>query len=157
MAGLEPAIQSGWAGRARPWRVMWRAIVVLVGFAILAIAAWVLMVADMGECDLTTRAALPSPDRSKHAVMFDVDCGATTGFNTQVAIVPANIAFDHKATPAVLVMDGRWSLPIHWIDDRTLHIRIPKDERYYEKLTSAGGVTIVFEVETTPTSLHGRP
>lgn len=128
---------------------MWRKFAAwgLAVFAVLAGFAWIVMssIDDMFACPVTQYAALPSPDRSKQAVMFDVDCGATTGFNTQVAIAPANIAFDWEATPAFLVMDGRWSLPIHWIDDRTLHIRIPKDQKYYKKLTAAGDVTIVYE------------
>ena len=88
--------------------------------------------------------------------MFDVDCGATRSFNTQVAIAPVNVAFDRETTPPVLVLDGKWSLPIHWLDDRTLHIRIPKEERYYRKLTSVDDVTIVYE-EDSVLFLHGRP
>ena len=121
---------------------MRRGIVILVGAAILAIALWFLTIDRMFECEVTHHAALPSPDRSKQAVMFDVDCGVTTGFNTQVAITPMNAVFDREVTPAVLIMDGRWSLPIRWIDDMTLHIRIPAEERTYRKLTTTDDVTI---------------
>lgn len=132
---------------------MRRGIVILVGAAILAIALWFLTIDRMFECEVTHHAALPSPDRSKQAVVFDVDCGATTGFNTQVAIKPTDAEFDRGVTPAILIMDGRWSLPIRWADDQTLYIRIPKDERYYRKLTSAGGVLVTYEDEESVTRL----
>lgn len=123
---------------------MWRAILTLVGAAVLVGLAWV-VVDRMMECGVTQHASLTSPGGSKQAVLFDVDCGATTGFNTQVAIAPMNTAFDREETLPVLVMNGRWSLPIRWIDDRTLHIRIPKDARFYKKLTSAGDVLVTYQ------------
>ncbi len=122
---------------------------ILVGITGLAIALWFLMIDSIMECEVTQHATLPSPDRSKHVVMFDVDCGATTGFNTQVAIAPAVGEFDRDVTPPVLVMDGRWSLPVRWIDDRTLLIRIPKNERYYKNLTAAGDVTIEYKEDVS--------
>ncbi len=82
--------------------------------------------------------------------MFDVDCGATTGFNTQVAIGSRNVEFDRETIPPVLVLDGKWSLPVRWIDDRTLHIRIPKEARIYSKLTSTGDVTTLYEEDVSP-------
>ncbi|MFO0991355.1 MAG: hypothetical protein U1E67_05435 [Hyphomicrobiales bacterium] len=105
---------------------------------------------DMLTCPVTLYAALPSPDRSKQVVLFDVDCGATTGFNTQVAIAPVDVTFDREVTPAVLIMDGRWSLPIRWIDERTLRVRIPEGVRIYRRLTSTGDVTILYEEDASP-------
>jgi hypothetical protein len=121
-------------------------IVALLGFA------WIVLnsIDDMFKCDVTQHASLPSPDGSKQAVIFDVDCGATTGFNTQVSIAPSNVAFDSKAAPPILVLDGRWSLPIRWIDDRALHIRIPEGERIYRKLTSTDDVTVKYAEDQLP-------
>jgi hypothetical protein len=122
---------------------------ILVGAVVLAIA-WFLLIDSISECDVAQHASLPSPDGSKQAVMFDVDCGATTGFNTQVAIGSRNVEFDRETIPPVLVLDGKWSLPVRWIDDRTLHIRIPKEARIYSKLTSTGDVTTLYEEDVSP-------
>jgi hypothetical protein len=115
-------------------------IVALLGFA------WIVLnsIDDMFKCDVTQHASLPSPDGSKQAIIFDVDCGVTTGFNTHVSVSPSNAAFDRDVTPPVLVLDGKWSLPIRWIDDRTLHIGIPKEARTHGKLTSTGDVTVKY-------------
>jgi len=129
---------------------MSRVGLILLGVTGLAIAAWFLTTDSIMECEVTQHATLPSPDGGKQAVLFDVDCGATTGFNTQVAISPSDVAFDREATPPVLVMDGRWSLPVRWIDDRTLHIRIPGGERVYRKLTSAGDVSVEYKEDASP-------
>lgn len=132
---------------------MRRFVVIIVGVATLAIVTWFFMVDSMFECEVTQHAALPSPDRSKQAVMFDVDCGATTGFNTQVAISPGGVEFDREATPPVLVMAGKWSLPIRWADDRSVLIRVPKDARFYKKLTSGGDVLVIYQDEENATRL----
>jgi len=44
--------------------------------------------ADM--CATTVIDQLPSPSGKLKAVVFQIDCGATTGFNSHVSIVPAD-------------------------------------------------------------------
>src|SRR5713226_3366552 len=55
---------------------------------------------------------IPSPDGKLKAVVFERDCGATTGFSTQVSILPAGdkllndrgnlfVADDHGTAPSV--------------------------------------------------------
>jgi hypothetical protein len=80
-----------------------------------------------GGCNLCRNeivAEIPSPKGDKRAVVFQRDCGATTGFSTQVSILSRGIrlrdeggnAFvaddDHGAVPHmgnVMAIDVRWT------------------------------------------------
>lgn len=60
----------------------------ILGVTVLA-AATSLAACDSACANRVLR-ELPSPDGSRRAVIFDRDCGATTGFSTQVSVVGAD-------------------------------------------------------------------
>ena len=75
---------------------------------------WILLVTvvTVGGCALALEALLPddfcstqvfaqtaAPDGKRRAVIYETDCGATTGFSRQVAILPADEDFDVKSPP----------------------------------------------------------
>lgn len=74
----------------------------------------------------------PSPDQRREAVVFQRDCGATTGFSTQVSLVQrggrvptgaGNILVattDHGAAPAG--KGGGPEVRVRWIDSTTLKL-----------------------------------
>jgi hypothetical protein len=64
--------------------VAWLAATCLVVVAALVGAAW-LMFGD--PCGNDVLAEMPSPDKRYRVVVFQRDCGATTGFSTQLSLL----------------------------------------------------------------------
>lgn len=72
------------------------------------------------ECETDVRLRVASPDGRREAVVFGRECGATTGFNTQVAIVPVGEVPDGAGN--VLVLDDIVQLHVRWTSDRALSV-----------------------------------
>jgi len=91
-------------------------------------------------CENSVLQDIPSPDGRRHAVIFERSCGATTGFSTQVSVVPSvrdargpgnvfTADTDHGKAPS-----GPGGGPIvaaRWIDRRTLEIRYDSEARVF--------------------------
>lgn len=71
----------------------------LVAVAVLAAVAG----CDVG-CDDEVVSTVASPSHTTSAVVFNRNCGATTGFNTQVSIVQAGAS--PSGAGNVLILDG---------------------------------------------------
>ena len=94
-----------------------------------------------------------SPDGLHSAVLFQRDCGATTGFSTQVSVmakesVPSSggNAFsaddDHGAAAA-----GEWGGPwaeLRWIDAGHLLVRYADKSRVFKQDREVDGVKVTF-------------
>ncbi|HEX8850515.1 MAG TPA: hypothetical protein VF761_13370 [Gemmatimonadaceae bacterium] len=94
------------------------------------------------DCRNTILRDLPSPDGRRHAVVFTRDCGATTGFSTQVSILPGtrepsgggNVFTsdtDHDAAPAGA--GGGPAVVVRWLDGRTVEIRYHPKARVFTR------------------------
>jgi hypothetical protein len=107
---------------------------------------------------------LPSPDGELEAVLYERDCGATTGFSTQVSVVPKGDAVgagnvlvadcDHGTAPG-----ASWGGPpaaIEWAGDRRLLVRYHAKSRVFKtaKELQVGGwfrhATVTIEFEAVP-------
>ena len=120
--------------------------------AVLLFAALVGGCSDVCRNTLVSRADSPSGKYS--AVMFQRDCGATTGFSTQVSVFQsdqqpsgAGNAFraddDHGAAEA-----GRWGGPwaeLRWLAPDHLLIRYAAKSRIFKQVDSVGDVKISYE------------
>lgn len=95
-----------------------------------------------GGCANTILRDLPSPDGRRHAVVFERDCGATTGFSTQISILPraripsggGNVFTadtDHDAAPAG--PGGGPAVAVRWLDRRTVEIRYHPKARVFTR------------------------
>jgi len=109
-------------------------LVTAVAVAACSIGGFIAVFA-LGDSSMCANEALveaASPSTKLKAIVFQRDCGATTGFSTQVAVVPANESLpnepgnvfvadtNHGAAPS-----GRGGGPevvVHWLSDGTLHI-----------------------------------
>ena len=98
---------------------------------------------------------LPSPDGEHDAVMFQRDCGATTGFSTQVSILEAGEPLqgggntfraddDHGAARAGS-WGGSWAV-MKWLASDSLLVRYATKSRLFEQDTSVAGVLVTYEV-----------
>jgi len=87
-----------------------------------------------------------SPDAKLEAVVFQRDCGATTGFSTQISIVAKGTSLangggnlyvadtDHGKAPA-----ANWGGPqvdVVWTDNRTVKVVTHPDARVFHKKTA---------------------
>ena len=98
----------------------------------------------ISSCDNEVVSTIASPSGVTNAVIFGRNCGATTGFNTQVSIVDAD-----GGTPRdggnVLIVDQKVPLKISWDSDSELLIAGSGKTRVFKQETSVNGVRIRYE------------
>jgi hypothetical protein len=75
-----------------------------------------------------------SPDSAYRAVVFQRDCGETTGFSTEVSLLPAGQALSDKASGNVLDLDGADGalLKIDWTGARAVTITYFEDVAVFD-------------------------
>ncbi len=133
------------------------ALVVLVGGALLLIAGW----GDGlgGGCGNTVVKTARSPDGQLDVVLFERSCGATTGFSTQISIVPAGDLPDGGGNVFVTDDDsgaddrGEWGgvwADVFWLSDRRLHIDHAPSAGVLKSSPRFGDVTITYGVGWAP-------
>jgi hypothetical protein len=62
--------------------LLFAACAVTIGGALYAVS-------NFDPCETVVHNSISSPDGSKSIVVFEKECGATVGFNTQASIAPA--------------------------------------------------------------------
>jgi len=114
--------------------------------------------ADGCRTDLVSR--IGSPGGTHSAVLFQRDCGATTGFSTQISVLPAGgepadggnvFRADTGHDPAVRT--GAWGGPwaeMRWLAPRHLLIRYTAGTRLFARASEANGIRISYETVTAP-------
>ena len=109
--------------------------------------------ADM--CATTVIDQFPSPSGKLKAVVFQIDCGATTDFNSHVSIVPADadtskkdslpqsfFAADGNRGKAPSGKGGGPEVRLSWKNDRQLEIQHHDHVRLIRGESKSNGVTI---------------
>ena len=112
-----------------------------------------------GGCANERLADRPSPDGRWHAVVFQRACGATTGFSTQVSVLPAGDSLrneggnaftddaDHGAAPAG--PGGGPPVSALWIAPDTLEVRYHPRSRVFTREASVGAVAIRYATDSS--------
>lgn len=108
-------------------------------------------------CNDKSVTELKSPDSTYVATLFQRDCGATTGFSTQISILKAEeslsgggntfVADDNHGAAA----DGRWGGPLatmRWTGTRKLAIHYAAGSRLFLRRAEVSGVAISYSVPT---------
>lgn len=85
-----------------------------------------------------------SPDGKTKAVAFERDCGATTGFSTQVSVLPSATKLPNEAGN-ILVADGNFKIRLEWEANDKLLVRYPVGARVRFKKDSEAGISIRYE------------
>ncbi len=101
------------------------------------------LIADF--CGITLHRILPSPNGKRALVSFDVDCGATTRFNTQLSLIPEGAYFSHKEYPAFFVIGGRHDVRLRWQSNDEVEIDVPRDEQVYRRESLVDGVAVTYK------------
>ena len=82
----------------------------------------------------------PSPEKSYKAVVFQRDCGATTGFSTQISIIGAEQELGNT-TGNIYIIDGHpdeVAPTLTWLSESTLSISRPLSGNEYKAETNWG-------------------
>ena len=108
-------------------------------------------------CATTVFDQIPSPGNKSKAVVFQIDCGATTDFNTHVAIVKASFDIadtqslpksffaadrDHGRAPSGITQGPE--VLIKWVSDSELSLQYHRFARVIRAEDSQAGVTIKY-------------
>jgi hypothetical protein len=86
-----------------------------------------------------------SPDNEYKAIVFQRDCGATTGFSTQISILKASAKLPDKPGN-IFTMDGHpdWTeVKINWETNRLVSISYSED---YEVFNKNDTIRILFTI-----------
>ena len=110
---------------------------------------WLFMGATENMCGNEIFKEVSSPDFEFKAVIFQRDCGATTGFSTQVSVMPIAEALPNEGGN-VLIIDGHPSdtqLEISWLSNNELNISKEINGTEYKAEKSIGlsrKITVIY-------------
>ncbi len=126
--------------------------------ALLLCAALVGLSGCSDGCANDEIASVLSPDGRHRAVLFQRDCGATTGFSTQISVLErgapltgggnAFIADDDYGAAATGEWGGPWA-EVRWQSTDRLTVRYARGSRIFEQRGAVGGVAIDYDVAET--------
>lgn len=136
----------------------WKKVVLGVGAAVCALGTLVyafVSVAD-GMCGNTVLSQHISPDGRLRVVVFERNCGATTGFSTQISMLKGSEPLeneagnvfvgdtDHGAAPAG--PGGGPRVDVRWTSGRSLELKHHPLTRVFRAAQSVKGVSVKYVV-----------
>ncbi len=83
-------------------------------------------------------------------VKFSRDCGATTGFSTQISVLPIAEKLSDDQGGNIFVCDGNinsTNLTVQWIDDMSVLITYPKHVKIFKSDSTIAGLQIRYKTE----------
>lgn len=110
---------------------------------VVGIGLWVL--AELvPECQPDVRASLISPDGAVALVVFGLDCGATTGSNTQAAVHTSDEPFSQETAEVFFAADGVHDLAPRWTAARAIEITEPAGVTVHRRLETISGIPVAY-------------
>jgi hypothetical protein len=85
-----------------------------------------------------------SPDRKLKAVVFERDCGATTGFSTQVSLLGGAEKLPNEAGN-VFIADGDPKIRVQWQSNNEVLVKFPPGTKVHLKQNQVAGVSVRYE------------
>ena len=122
------------------------------------VVATIAVAASVSGCSDTCRNTVVStavaPGGAQQALLFQRDCGATTGFSSQVSLTTSSasssgsgnafVADTGHGSAKASAWGGPW-VQLHWQTPQRLLIRYDREARVFTKNRSAAGVSITYE------------
>jgi hypothetical protein len=137
-------------------KIAFGALVLIAALLVFAARKWKELSALCGNEVLNTTLA---PGGRTRAVLFRRDCGATTGFSTQVSLLRSSDSLPNEPGNVFVIGEdrGRAAPPpgssprvrVRWVDARRLHIRYDAGWRVFVADTLVDGIRVRYE-KTTP-------
>lgn len=100
-----------------------------------------LLLSGCGLCENEVSQTVLSPSGKLKVLVFSRDCGATTGFNTQVSIIPSSDALPDDGGNA-LILRGEVPLKVEWRSDSSLQLNGLGSAKLFKQEHAVAGVTI---------------
>lgn len=106
---------------------IWKKVVISLGVVVVSVPlaiVGVFIYATSDMCGNEVYSEVLSPDQEHKAVVFQRDCGATTGFSTQISIIDANDDLRNESGD-IYIIDGHpknASLTLTWLSSSELNI-----------------------------------
>lgn len=95
------------------------------------------------SCTINEQARLTSPDSQFDLVVFSRDCGASTGPNTQAAVIPAaDVMPDDGASFASIGVAA--DLAPRWDGFGNIELTIPEDAEIYRQDDTVAGIAVIY-------------
>ena len=131
----------------KPW--IKRTIVgAVLGTSIVIIGGSILFIRSFSDiCGNEIAVELISPDKNYKAVIFQRDCGATTGFSTQVSVLGANEELENKSGN-IFIADGHPEsnrFEATWINSQVLLLSNTRNARTFKREKSIEKIEIRYE------------
>lgn len=111
---------------------------------ILPIFVFALFLSGCGMCGNNTVLSVTSPNGGYVAVVYTRDCGATTGFSTQVSILTAPGRLKNRPGN-ILRLDREVNVSVKWNSDMKLAIKGSLDAEDFLRETSFKGIQIQYD------------
>ncbi len=127
---------------------MRRSFLAMAGGVVIAIAAGLYafdreLGEGLGSCGNQVIHTEPSPDGMLRAVLFERDCGATTGISTQVSILKKDESLPSKSGNTFVIGHDP-GVGLVWIQPRQLEISFKHAQTVFLKETAVAGVSISY-------------
>ena len=131
------------------------AIAALALLALIAAGLCALFLLFPDLCGNTVVAEAVSPDQHLKAVVFQRDCGATTGFSTQVSVIGAQDALPNESGNAFTADGNRGAVPasaaggpvvqVRWVSGRALVVTHHAGARVFTQKDAVSGAAVAYE------------
>jgi hypothetical protein len=95
-------------------------------------------------CGNTIRYEQKSPGGKLKAVVFERDCGATTGLTTQVSIIAGNVILQNQSGN-LFIAKGDLAIRLDWKSDGELVLTYPRRAQPILKRDAENGVAVRYE------------
>ena len=95
-------------------------------------------------CGNEVASAIESPLGSHIAVIFNRNCGATTGFNTQLSVLAKGDAVPNEAGNT-FIADGSLALRARWVSESELVVAGYQGAKIFKQEKLANGVAVSYE------------
>jgi len=105
-----------------------------------------------GDCSNQIRREIASPNGKMKAVVFQRDCGATVGFNTQVSVLPSGSKLPNDGGNVFVADGGQGNassgpfVAVSWTNDTELLVTYDRQARVFHNEPSVGNIRVRYEI-----------
>lgn len=133
-------------------------MVALIGaFIVFLVVLWWWTEGDiLGMCDSTHLDEVRSPSGARKVEIFNYDCGATTGFTTNLAVIESRhpmpktnrkaffVAEESDDTKVETYEQGGPKVGVKWTSERSIEVRHSKEIRVFRAAETADDLRITY-------------
>jgi hypothetical protein len=129
--------------------LLWTTIIIVLAGSTLGIFLFKIMDSD---CGATVLEKFPSPSGKTVAVVYNYDCGATTGFSTQVDLLKPNEeakglgnlfrVYEERGKSVETYIGGGPKIQLMWDSDQKITIHYPANALIRKKVEKLKGVIV---------------